>query len=339
MIYVDGNIYTGKWQNGRHFGVGEFYNKELNRYLEGTWNDTDVSGKGFVRFGNDPVGALTLMGEWLEDGLFMSSFGMGGKTYLGTVLPLTGDGITGPCLATGKVVWEDGTVADGKWGQDITLANCLYTDMVTGRVHYSMGGRTFDGDVKDGKENNGTLTISIPGKFSFSGELKAGEPHGIYVGDVKASPFTDFDLSQWDEVQGADIGRIEGKDGLSGVYRDSLFTVRGMLKAGVPDGEVYMEYSAADSLSMNSSWRDGKITEGKGFLDTVPFSLTATEDGRVQVDLENGERCSFLFSTPFALLTDIRVKVAEQRALREKLAAEMQKMAEAQQAEQPAAAE
>ena len=67
--------------------------------------------------------------------------------------------------------------------------------------------------------------------------------------------------------------------------------------------------------------------------------LKATEDGRVQVDLENGERCSFLFSTPFALLTDIRVKVAEQRALREKLAAEMQKMAEAQQAEQPAAAE
>ena len=346
MNYAEGDIYTGKWQNGKHFGLGEFYNKTLDRYFEGTWNDTAVSGKGFVRFGNDPVGGLTLQGEWLEDGQFMASFGIGGKTYLGTVMPLTGDGLTGPCLAAGKVIWEDGTVADGKWKPEITLANCVYTDMVNGRVHYSIGGRTFDGDVQDGKENNGSLTISIPGKFSFSGELKAGEPYGIYVGDFKASPFQTFDLSQWDEVQGADIGRIEGKDGLSGVYRDSLFTVRGMLKAGVPDGEVYMEYSAADSLSMNSTWRDGKVTEGKGVVDTVPFSLTAAEDGRVQVDLENGERCTLLFSTPFALLPDIRVKVAEQRALREKLAAEMQKMAEeqkaaqeAKQAEQPAAAE
>lgn len=339
MNYAEGDIYTGKWQNGRHFGAGEFYNKTLDRYLEGTWNDTAVSGKGSVRFGNDPVGGLTLQGEWLEDGLFMSSFGMGGRTYVGTVLPLTGNGITGPCLATGKVIWENGTVADGKWKPEITLANSVYTDMVNGRVRYSIDGRTYDGDVKDGKECNGSLTISIPGKFSFSGELKAGEPFGIYVGDFKSSPFQSFDLSQWKEVQGADIGRIEGSSAISGVFKDSLFTVRGLLKDGIPDGEVYMEFAAADSLSMNSFWRDGKIVDGKGVVDTVPFTLSATEDGRVQVDLENGERCTLLYSQPFALLPDIRVKVAEQRALREKLAAEMQKMAEEQAAAQKAAQE
>ena len=118
--------------------------------------------------------------------------------------------------------------------------------------------------------------------------------------------------------------------------------MRGLLKDGVPDGEVYMEYTAPDSLSMNSFWKDGKVVEGKGVLDAVPFTLSATEDGRIQIDLENGERCTLLFSTPFALLPDIRVKVCEQRTLREKMAAEMKAMAAAQEAakaEQPASAE
>ena len=342
MCYENGDVYTGKWLSGKRSGEGEFYDKAHDRFLVGTWNGSALSGKGSIGFGNDPVGGLTLQGEWMEDGMFQTTYSFGDRTFFGTVLPLSGDSVTGPMLSSGKVVWQDGTIADGIWKPEATLAGCVYTDMISGRVHYSIEGRTFDGDVKDGKENNGTLTVSIPGIFSFSGELKAGEPFGIYVGDFKASPFQEFDLSAWDEVQGADIGRIDGKSALSGVYRDSTFTVRGLLKDGVPDGEVYMEYTAPDSLSMNSFWKDGKVVEGKGVLDAVPFTLSATEDGRIQIDLENGERCTLLFSTPFALLPDIRVKVCEQRTLREKMAAEMKAMAAAQEAakaEQPASAE
>lgn len=328
MIYIDGNIYSGGWQNGVRAGEGEFLDKANNRILTGVWDDTTLSGTGSVCFGSNPGSDLTLRGEWMDNGMLMTAYAIGDRSFAGTVFPMTGDGVNGPMLNAGKVVWQDGTVADGSWRSEITLANCVYTDMVSGRVRYSIEGRTFDGDVKDGQENNGTLTISIPGKFSFSGELKAGEPYGIYVGDFKASPFQLFDISEWDEIQGADIGRIDGKSAVSGVFRDSLFTVRGMLRDGVPDGEVYMEYSSADSLSMNSSWKDGMITEGKGMLDTVPFNLGATEDGKVQVELENGERCTFIYSKPFAILPEIREKVAEQRALREKLAAEMQKAAE-----------
>lgn len=322
MNYAGGDVFSGRWAAGKRAGAGELYDKQHDRYLQGTWNDTELSGTGYVRFAKDQIETLAIQGEWQGE-VFSTSYTMGGKTFTGIVLPMTGDGQTGPCLQSGKVEWENGTVADGKWKDNITLADCAYTDMVNGKVRYSVGGRSFDGDIKDGKENNGTLTVAIPGQFSFSGELKAGEPYGIYVGNLMACPFGAFDLSAWDEVQGADIGRIEG-NAIGGVFKKDGFTFRGLLKNGLPDGETVMEYSPADSLSLSSSWKDGKLITGRGLIDSVPFTLTVSEDSNAaQVDLENGERCNFIMGNPLTVLSDIKAKIAEQRAIREKLAAQM----------------
>ena len=333
MFYVSGDIHSGLWKNGLRSGEGEFYDKVLDRYIRGTWQDALLSGAGIVRFGSDPD-ALSLQGDWQEGGLFQTTFSLENKTFAGTILPLTGDGTTGPFLKSGKVVWKEDINAEGTWKDGVTLVSCEHTDLVLGKVHYNVDGLSFDGDVKDGRENNGSLMIAIPGIFSFSGEMKDGQPYGIYVGDMKASPFTGFNLDIWDEVQGADIGRIEGMTALSGVFRKALgavvehvepryFTMRGMLKDGKPEGEVYMEYSSADSLSLSSLWRDGQILDGRGMLDTVPFTVSAADTGGIQVDLENGERCTMVCTDPFAILPDIRTKIKEQRSLREKLAASM----------------
>ena len=322
MKYTSGDIFTGTWVSGKRAGSGELYDKEHDRFFQGTWRDSELSGSGSVRFVKDEVETLAIQGEWQESA-FATSYSIAGKSFTGTVLPLTGDGQTGPCLENGKVEWENGTVADGKWKENITLASCEYTDMINGKARYSIGGRTFDGVIKDGKEDSGTLSVAIPGQFSFSGELKAGEPYGIYVGNLKACPFGSFDLSGWDEVQGADIGRIEGV-AIGGIFKKDNFTFRGLLKDGVPEGETYMEYTPADSLSMTSFWKDGKIVSGKGVIDSVPFTLTVSESSDViQADLENGERGNFILGNPMTILSDIKAKLSEQRALREKLAAEM----------------
>ena len=332
MKYVNGDIYVGRWQEGRRSGAGEFYDKALDRFFQGNWNDATLSGPGYIRFVKEGFELLSLQGEWLEGPSFKTYFSHSGKTFSGTVLPYTGTGETGPFLDSGRVEWENGTLADGKWKDNITLASCVYTDMVNGKARYTLDGRSFDGDIKDGKENNGSLTISIPAKFSFSGELRGGEPYGIYVGDFKACPFLGFDLSAWDEVQGADLGRTEGASALSGVFKKDIFTFRGLLKNGIPDGETYMEVGKADSISVSTFWKDGKLIEGKGVLDGVPVTLTGSEESNaVQVDLETGERCAFILSDPMAILTDIKAKLDEQRAIREKLAAEM--MAASQPAE------
>ena len=334
MKYANGDIYTGKWQGGKRFGVGEMYNKALDRYLQGTWNDSELSGTGAIRFVKDGFDLLALQGEWVGGDSFMTAFALSGKTFVGTVYPFSGNGETGPMLDAGRVEWNNGTLADGKWKENITLANCVYTDMVNGKARYTLDGRSFDGDIKDGKENNGSLTVSIPAKFSFSGELRGGEPYGIYVGDFKACPFLGFDLSAWDEVQGADLGRIEGSSALSGVFKKDNFTFRGLLKNGIPDGETYMEIAKADSVSINSFWKEGKLVSGKGVMDAIPFTLTASEDSNaVQVDFETGERCAFIYSDPMTILGDIKAKLDEQRAIRERLAAEM--MAASQQPAEP----
>ena len=336
MKYANGDIYTGKWQEGRKSGAGEFYDKARDRYLQGTWNDAELSGTGSIRFAKDGFELLSLQGEWLGGDSFKTSFALAGKTFSGTVFPFSGNGETGPMLDAGRVEWNNGTLADGKWKDNITLANCVYTDMVNGKARYTLDGRSFDGDIKDGKENNGSLTVSIPAKFSFSGELRGGEPYGIYVGDFKACPFLGFDLSAWDEVQGSDIGRIEGTGALSGVFKKDIFTFKGLLKNGVPDGETYMEIGRADSLSINSFWKDGKITGGKGIYEGAPFTLNASEDSNtVQVDLETGERCAFIYNDPMAVLMELKIKIQEQRLIREKLAAEM--MAASQQPAEPVA--
>ena len=334
MFYVSGDIYSGLWKKGGRSGAGEFYDKVLDRYFQGIWDASALSGDGYVRFGSTPE-ALTLQGEWIDNSEFRTSFSIAGKSFTGSVLALTGDSLAGPFLKEGKVVWTEDITAEGRWMPEVTLQNCSYTSLAAGKVHYNVEGRVFDGDVKDGKENNGNLTVSIPGQFSFSGEIKDGEPYGIYVGDIKASPFQMSDLSIWDEIQGADIGRIEGAGSICGVFKKRLnpedeaaepcfLTVRGLLKDGVPDGEVYMEFASADSLAMTSTWKEGAIVEGKGMLDTVPFTLrTSGEGNNVLVELENGERCNFIWTETFGILQEIRNKINGQRALREKLAADM----------------
>ena len=334
MNYADGDVYSGKWQNGKKFGEGELYDKAHDRFISGIWNDSDLSGNGSIRFVKDSFETLALNGEWLGGDAFSTSFSLGNKTYAGTVAPFSGDGETGPCLLNGKVSWDNGTLADGKWNENITLANCVYTDMTDGKVRYNMDGRSYDGDIKEGKENNGSLTISIPAKFSFSGELRNGEPFGIYVGDFKACPMSGFDLSAWDEVQGSDIGRIDGIGALSGVFKKDIFTFKGLLKDGVPEGETYMEIGRADSLSVNSFWKEGKVVSGKGIYEEVPFTLTGSEESNsVQVDLETGERCVFIYNDPMSVLMELKIKIQEHRLIREKLAAEM--MAASQQPVEP----
>ena len=128
----------------------------------------------------------------------------------------------------------------------------------------------------------------------------------------------------------ADIGRLDGLRSICGVFRDSLLTVRGMLTNGIPDGEVSMVYAAKDTLTLNSSWANGKLVDGKGVIAGTPFVIVAVENDNVQVDLESGERIAFVPSKPAAILPEIEQKLNDQRTLRERLAAEMMGGAAAQ---------
>ncbi|MCR5518855.1 MAG: hypothetical protein K6F21_00855 [Bacteroidales bacterium] len=327
--FVNGDVYDGMWEKGVRKGEGEFFDKALSRIFKGNWTDSVVSGEGSIVFLNEATVEMTLAGEWLENGLFSTSFSKSGKNFSGSVISTSGDGVSGPFLSVGKVAWETEMVADGRWKANTSLATCDYKDMVEGHLRYNLGGRSFDGDVKDGKENNGKLDVTVPGRFMFTGNMKAGEPFGIYVGDFKASPFTEYDLSAWDQVLGEDIGRLDGLHSICGVFKDSLLTLRGMLTDGVPDGEVTMVYAAEDSLTMASSWIGGKLSEGRGVIAGTPFVIVAVENDNVQVDLENGERLSFVPSKPAAILPEINEKLKEQRTLRERMAAEMMGVAPA----------
>lgn len=322
MSYAGGDIYTGHWKDGLRFGAGELYDKKHDRFLSGTWNGDQVSGRGSVRFPGDA--ALALQGEWQDDGLFSTYYTLGGRTFAGTVSPLSGDGAKGPCLVAGKVEWPDDMVSDGKWLPEVTLADCTYTGMIDGRARYKVDGKSFNGEIRDGKEHSGTLSVGIQGKFNFSGEVREGQCYGIYVGDFKSSPFTSPDISEWDEVQGEDIGRLEGENALSGVFKKDKFMFRGLLKGGLPDGESHIEVSRADSLSLNASWKEGRLIEGDGIMDTLPFTIKGSEeDNTAQADFENGDRCSFNYTNFRTVLSELKEKVSEQKAIREKLAAEM----------------
>jgi hypothetical protein len=324
MLYAGGNTYSGQWKQGQPSGPGELYDKEHDRYLTGNWDGEAVGGAGSVRFGGDVATALIIQGEWLSADKFQTSYSLQDKTFSGTVNPLTGDGVKGPFLESGKVEWPDDMVADGKWMPDVNLVDCNCSDLVDGRARYKMNGKAFDGEIKDGKECNGTLTISIQGKFNFSGEVKDGQYYGIYVGDFKGAPLPGFDVSAWDEVQGADIGRVEGEGALSGVYKKGVFSFRGLLKNGLPDGDSYMEFARPDSLSLNGTWKEGRLVEGKGIMNASVFTLKGAEEGNsVQADFENGDRCNFLYTDYQSILSEMMTKVQEQRAIREKLAAEM----------------
>ena len=324
MAYANGNTYSGLWKDGQHSGAGELYDKEHDRYFSGTWNGDAVSGAGSVRFGGESATPLVIQGEWQAPDKFQTSFTLSGKSFVGTVNPLSGDGVKGPFLEDGKVVWPDDITAAGNWQKGITLVDCTCHDLVNGRARYRINGKSFDGTIKDGKECDGTMSIAIQGKFSFSGEIKDGQYFGIYVGNFKEAPIPGYDLSEWDEVQGSDIGRVEGTDALSGVYKKDKFTFRGLLKKGLPDGESSIEISRADSLSLNASWKDGVLKEGKGIIDAVAFSIKGAEDApRAQADFENGDRCNVIYTDYKTILSDLKATLDEQKAIREKLAAEM----------------
>ena len=69
-----------------------------------------------------------------------------------------------------------------------------------------------------------------------------------------------------------------------------------------------------------TSYTQGLFFDGGRFIETTGQWGESTLR---TVDLETGERCAFIWSDPMAILTDIKAKLDEQRAIREKLAAEM----------------
>ena len=43
------------------------------------------------------------------------------------------------------------------------------------------------------------------------------------------------------------------------MFKKDIFTFRGLLKNGIPDGKTYMEIGKADSISVSTFWKDGKL--------------------------------------------------------------------------------
>ena len=236
LTYAGGDWYEGGWQEGLRSGEGVYCSPERGLSLKGTWSDRNISGDGSVTFMQDTI-ALVMNGRWLDNDRFDTEYTIDGKTYKGTVRPMTGGAVTGPVLINGRVSWTRANYLEGDWNEGVTLASAEnYSNLQVGRENYDSNGLTYEFAINGGKRDAGSVALTR-GALSLFGALS---------GDVFVGPMT-IGLSDIDKLS----LDLEWNNGLptsgSGMFNGVSFNI-----AGAPDEAEGMHmFSLSDAEGNN----------------------------------------------------------------------------------------
>ena len=236
LTYAGGDWYEGGWKEGLRSGEGVYCSPSRGLSLKGAWSDRNISGDGSVAYMQDTT-ALVMNGRWLDNDRFDTEYTIDGKTYKGTVRPMTGGAVTGPVLINGRVSWTRSNYLEGDWNEGVTLASAeKYPDLQTGHENYDSEGLTYEFAINGGKRDAGSVALTR-GALSLFGALS---------GDVFVGPMT-IGLSDIDKLS----LDLEWNNGLptsgSGMFNGVSFKI-----AGAPDEAEGMHvFSISDSEGNN----------------------------------------------------------------------------------------
>lgn len=263
LTYAGGDWYEGGWQEGLRSGEGMYCNPARGLILKGTWADRNLSGDGSVAYMQDTT-ALVICGRWLDNDHFDTEYTIGGKSYKGTVRPMTGGAVTGPVLINGRVSWTNANYLEGAWSEGITLASAEnYSDLQAGRENYDSEGLTYEFAINGGKRDAGNVVLTR-GALSLFGALG---------GDAFIGPMT-IGISDIDNLS----MEIEWEAGLpksgSGMFNGVSFKI-----AGAPDEvEGRHVFSLSDSEGNNKKivWSEEIPNDIEGIAQecAAPISLS-----------------------------------------------------------------
>lgn len=170
LSYIGGDYYDGGWKDGKRSGEGVYYSASKGRSIKGFWDDNLLSGEGSVIYFKDTT-IIAINGVWLDNDRFETEYTLGGKSFKGTVRPLTGDAITGPLLINGRVSWTRANYLEGDWNEGVTLASAgSFPDLKEGRENYDSEGLTYEFAINGGKRDAGAVTLTR-GALSLFGSL------------------------------------------------------------------------------------------------------------------------------------------------------------------------
>lgn len=191
MRFANGDIYDGNWVNGKQEGRGKFYDASLDRTFSAEWRDSHLSGSGYIEIVKNK---FTLYGDWLDNGiLFKTKYKINKKSFSGIVLPRTGDRIGGPYIKQGKVLFDNGIIAEGEWKDGVTLASCKISDMIKGgRVYVEMQSK-HDSPTAISFNNKGFYTSISNAEVSYDRSVLAKD----YWGMINFQDRLDFIVSDF----------------------------------------------------------------------------------------------------------------------------------------------
>ena len=172
LSYVGGDYYDGGWKEGLRSGDGVYCSVSKGRSIKGFWNDNLLSGEGSVVYFKD-TNVIAINGNWLDNDRFETEYALAGKSFKGTVRPLTGDAFTGPLLINGRVARTSKNYLEGEWKDGTTLVSAeTYENLQTGRENYDVDGLSYEFGINGGKRDAGCIVLTR-GDISLSGSLSA----------------------------------------------------------------------------------------------------------------------------------------------------------------------
>ncbi|XP_066545909.1 MORN repeat-containing protein 3 [Amia ocellicauda] len=169
---VNGDEYTGDWQDNKKHGKGTQIYKKTGAIYDGDWECGKWSGKGTLSLPDPNTGEYVKVysGDWKND----KKHGFGTNFYNESAY-YEGEWRRGERCGWGRMDYENGDIYEGEWLGDKHNGQGLFQ---------LANGNRYEGTWKDGKKHG-------PGKFFY---LDKGQLYeGVWVEDIaKCGTVVDF---------------------------------------------------------------------------------------------------------------------------------------------------
>ncbi|XP_046351627.2 MORN repeat-containing protein 3-like [Haliotis rufescens] len=159
---VNGDEYTGEWQDNKKDGKGTYKWKATGAIYDGDWKKGKRNGFGTFSYPDGKGGfRKDFSGGWKND----KRHGYGTQFYADTEY-YEGEWYADKRSGWGRMYFQDGTIYEGEWYDDLRSGQGMLRQTNENR---------YEGSWKDGKKNG-------PGKFYY---LNSGQVfEGVWVDNV-----------------------------------------------------------------------------------------------------------------------------------------------------------